>query len=142
MCHHRCAMASQNARPFQHLDKHMFLTNISPRAKHAETDPRHGTPTMAHFQPPDSSLQTRVGHVETCSWDDSHTQRHPSTRRTFFPQSFKNHYFRIGPISVDPIRLRPTKALTGRLPLTTTTTTTTATAINTATNDNNRATFD
>ena len=31
----------------------MFLTKTSPQAKHAETDPRHGTPTMAHFQPPD-----------------------------------------------------------------------------------------
>ena len=31
----------------------MLLTNTSPRAKHAETDPRHGTPTMAHFQTPD-----------------------------------------------------------------------------------------
>ena len=31
----------------------VFLTNKPPQAKHAETDPRHGTPTMAHFQPPD-----------------------------------------------------------------------------------------
>ena len=25
----------------------------TPQAKHAETDPCHGTPTMAHFQPPE-----------------------------------------------------------------------------------------
>ena len=31
----------------------MFLTNKSPQAKHAETDPCHGAPrTAAHFQPP------------------------------------------------------------------------------------------
>ena len=30
----------------------MLLTSKSPQARHAETDPRHGTPTMAHFQPP------------------------------------------------------------------------------------------
>ena len=35
----------------------MFLTNKSPQAKHAETDPRHGTPTAAHFQPPGDTLQ-------------------------------------------------------------------------------------
>ena len=29
------------------------LTDKSPRAKRAETDPRHGTPTMAHLQPPE-----------------------------------------------------------------------------------------
>ena len=31
----------------------MSLTNTSPQAKHAKTDLRHGTPTTAHFQPPD-----------------------------------------------------------------------------------------
>ena len=33
----------------------MLLTNKSTRAKHAETDPCHGTPTTAHFQPPDDA---------------------------------------------------------------------------------------
>ena len=27
----------------------ILMTNNSPQAKHAETDPRHGTPAMAHF---------------------------------------------------------------------------------------------
>ena len=54
VCHHRCARVSQKAQPFQHFKLNcMCLTNESPQAKHAETDPRHGTPTMAHFQPPD-----------------------------------------------------------------------------------------
>ena len=45
-------MVSHKARHFQHF-LNMCLTNRSPQAKHAETDPRHGTPTMAHFQPPE-----------------------------------------------------------------------------------------
>ena len=36
----------------------MRLTNESPQAKHAETDPRHGTPAMAHFQPPEVENKT------------------------------------------------------------------------------------
>ena len=32
------------------FDKHIT------QAKHDETDPRHGTSTMAHFQPPDKSF--------------------------------------------------------------------------------------
>ena len=31
----------------------MCFTNISPQAKHAETDPRHGMPAIAHFQQPE-----------------------------------------------------------------------------------------
>ena len=57
LCHHRCATVSQKAQPFRHFLRHV-LTNKSPQAKHAETDPRHGTPTMAHFQPPDKWNQT------------------------------------------------------------------------------------
>ena len=34
----------------------MCLTNKSPQAKHAETDPCHGTPAMAHFQLPEQSV--------------------------------------------------------------------------------------
>ena len=36
----------------------MLLTNKSPQAKHAETDPRHGTPTRAHFQLPELQNNT------------------------------------------------------------------------------------
>ena len=46
-------MVSQKAQPFRHSSKTMLLTKISPQARHAETDPRHGTPTVANFQPPD-----------------------------------------------------------------------------------------
>ena len=34
----------------------MLLLNKSPRARHAETYPCHGTPTMAHSQPPDTNI--------------------------------------------------------------------------------------
>ena len=34
----------------------MLLTNKTAQAKHAETDPRHGTPAMAYFQTPDSFI--------------------------------------------------------------------------------------
>ena len=55
---HRRAMVSQKAQPFQHFYKHYNMwTNKSPQAKHAETDPRHGTPTRAHFRPPECTLR-------------------------------------------------------------------------------------
>ena len=42
---------------------YMLLTNKPPQAKHAETDPRHGTPTMARFQPPEITYTVDVGRV-------------------------------------------------------------------------------
>ena len=36
----------------------MFDKQIT-QAKHAETDPCHGTPTMAHFQQPEQMLDQR-----------------------------------------------------------------------------------
>ena len=47
---------SRKAQPFRHLFEQVFDQNIQKQtlqAKHAETDPRHVTPTMAHFQPPE-----------------------------------------------------------------------------------------
>ena len=50
MCHRRCLRRPSLFSTFVS----MFLTNKSHQAKHAETDPRHGTPPLAHFQPPES----------------------------------------------------------------------------------------
>ena len=47
-----CHGASEDSAFFS-MCLNSYLTNISPQAKHAETDPRHGTPTMAHFQQPE-----------------------------------------------------------------------------------------
>ena len=41
----------------------MLMTNILPQAKHAETDPHHGTPTIAHFQPSEER------HSQEKTWD-------------------------------------------------------------------------
>ena len=38
---------------FSALLSAMCSTSKSPQAKHAKTDPCHGTPTMAHYQPPE-----------------------------------------------------------------------------------------
>ena len=54
VCHHRCAMASWKAGLFGTC-KNMSLAIKSSQAKHAETDPRHGTPTTARSQPPEAS---------------------------------------------------------------------------------------
>jgi hypothetical protein len=40
-----------------------FSANKSPQAKHAATDPHHGTPAMAHFQPPDSRRAISTHHL-------------------------------------------------------------------------------
>ena len=40
------------------------LTSKPLQAKHAETDPQHGTPTMAHFQPPEKG-EVLLGGVGT-----------------------------------------------------------------------------
>ena len=44
----------------------MILTNTSPQAKHAETDPSHGTPTMVHFRPPELRNRPRVSAEFMC----------------------------------------------------------------------------
>ena len=65
VCHRRCAMVSQKAQHFQHFDDMLKLT-ISPQAKRAETDPRHGTPMMAHFRLPEKeALRSRTGNCES-----------------------------------------------------------------------------
>ena len=45
-------MVSQKAQPFQHFLKHVFDKQIT-QAKRAESGPSYGTPTMAHFHPPE-----------------------------------------------------------------------------------------
>ena len=39
--------------------KTMLLTNKPPKAKDVETDAHHGTPTMAHFRPPEGYIPRR-----------------------------------------------------------------------------------
>ena len=39
----------------------MLSTNKSPQAKHAETDPGHGTPATAHCQPPEQPRPMLAG---------------------------------------------------------------------------------
>ena len=49
-----CPAVSEGFGIFSTFDNMLKLTT-SPLARRAETDPRHGTPTMAHFQPPERS---------------------------------------------------------------------------------------
>ena len=44
----------------------MLKLTISPQAKRAETDPRQGTPTRAHLQPPERGLLVRFGRFPLC----------------------------------------------------------------------------
>ena len=49
-------MESPKAQHFSALVYSKGLKTKSPQAEHAETDPRHGTPTTAQFNPPVVSL--------------------------------------------------------------------------------------
>ena len=42
-----------------------YSPNTSPQVNHAKSDPRRGTPTMAHFQPPDIHLRQAAIHNST-----------------------------------------------------------------------------
>ena len=46
---------------FSTFDNMLKLT-ISPQAKRAETDPRQGTPTRAHLQPPEYGVSGEFAH--------------------------------------------------------------------------------
>ena len=52
----RRALPSQSAQRLQYLFDDMLKQAISRKAMRAETDPRQGTPTSAHFEPPDRSM--------------------------------------------------------------------------------------
>ena len=66
VCPRKCALPSQNAVSeckYFSIFAHMLKLTISPQAKRAETNPRHGTPTMSHFQPPQCCPLLRGGRV-------------------------------------------------------------------------------